>query len=138
MVACYNGPLEAGEEVLRPLREFGTPLEDHLQPMPYTQIQKMFDEAWGIGRQYYVKAPWVKEISGDAIDILMAHFAKVTSPLSLAVFFQRGRHAARGPHIRLLSATGCEVFCLTYYPPCGSIPRNRRGISVGRAGYRRR
>ena len=40
MVACYNGPLEAGEEVLRPLREFGTPLEDHLQPMPYTQVQE--------------------------------------------------------------------------------------------------
>ena len=98
IVACYNGPLEAGEEVLRPLREFGSPLEDHLQPMPYTQVQQMFDEAWGIGRQYYIKAPWMKEISGDAIDILVAHFAKVTSPLSLAVFFQKSGAMSRGPH----------------------------------------
>jgi FAD/FMN-containing dehydrogenase len=98
MVACYNGPLEAGEEVLRPLREFGPPLEDHFQPMPYTQVQQMFDEAWGIGRQYYIKAPWMKEISGDAVDILMAHYAKVTSPLSVALFFQKSGAMSRGPH----------------------------------------
>ena len=79
------------------LREFGSPLEDHLQPMPYTQVQQMFDEAWSIGRHYYVKAHWVKDY-GDAIDILVARFAKVTSPLSLAVFFQKSGAMRRGPH----------------------------------------
>jgi FAD/FMN-containing dehydrogenase len=98
IAACYNGPLEAGEEVLRPLREFGPPLEDHLQPMPYVQVQRMFDETWGIGRQYYIKAPWVKAISGDAIDILVDHFAEVTSPQSVAVFFQKNGAMHRGPH----------------------------------------
>ncbi len=98
IAACYNGSLEAGEEVLRPLREFGPPLADHIQPVPYTQVQKMFDEAWGIGRQYYEKAPWVKEISGDVIDILATHFAQVTSPLSAAVFFQKNGAMSRGPH----------------------------------------
>jgi FAD/FMN-containing dehydrogenase len=98
IVACYNGSLEAGEEALRPIREFGPPLEDHLGPMPYTQVQQMFDEAWGIGRQYYVKAPWVQSISSDAIDTLVAHFAHVTSPLSLAVFFQKSGAMRRGPY----------------------------------------
>ncbi len=73
-------------------------LEDYLHPMPYTQVQQMFDEAWGIGRQYYVKAPWRQAISGDAIDILVAHFAQVTSPLSLAVVFQNSGAMCRGPH----------------------------------------
>jgi hypothetical protein len=67
--------------------------------MPYTQVQKMFDEAaWGIGRHYYEKAPWVQEISDDAIDVLAAHFAHVTSPLSAAVFFQKHGAMRRGPH----------------------------------------
>jgi hypothetical protein len=66
--------------------------------MPYTQVQQMFDEAWGIGRQYYIKAPWVQEISGDAVDILVAHFAEVTSPLSLVVFVQKSGAMSRGPH----------------------------------------
>jgi FAD/FMN-containing dehydrogenase len=58
----------------------------------------MFDEAWGIGRQYYVKAPWVQEMSNDATDILVAHFAKGTSPLSLVAFFQKSGAMSRGPH----------------------------------------
>src|SRR5262249_15816689 len=60
--------------------------------------QPMFDEAWGIGRQYDIKAPWMQKVSDDAIDILVAHFAKVTSPLSLAVFFQKRGAMRRGPH----------------------------------------
>jgi FAD/FMN-containing dehydrogenase len=100
IAVCYNGPLEAGEEVLRPLRAFGPPVADHIQPMPYTQVQRMFDETWGIGRQYYIQAPWFKAISGAAIDILVAHFADVTSPQSLAVFFQKNGAMSRGPHDR--------------------------------------
>jgi FAD/FMN-containing dehydrogenase len=36
IAVCYNGPLEEGEKVLRPLREFGPPLVDQIGPMPYT------------------------------------------------------------------------------------------------------
>jgi hypothetical protein len=98
IAVCYNGPLEAGEEVLRPLREFASPVQDHIQPMPYAQVQRMFDETWGIGRQYYVKAPWCNAISRDAIDILVEHFAEVTSPQSVAVWFQKNGAMSRGPH----------------------------------------
>jgi hypothetical protein len=100
IAACYNGPLEAGEEVLRPLRAFGPPLADHIQPMPYTQVQKVFDEAWGMGHQYYIKGPWVKTIRGGAIDVLVSYFAHVTSLLSLAVFFQKNGAMSRRPHER--------------------------------------
>jgi FAD/FMN-containing dehydrogenase len=87
-----------GKRCYGPSGSLAPPLEDHLQPMPYTQVQQMFDEAWGIGRQYYVKAPWVQAISSDAIDTLVTHFAKVTSPLSLAVFFQKSGAMRRGPY----------------------------------------
>ncbi len=40
----------------------------------------------------------MQAISGDAIDILVAHFAQVTSPLSLAVVFQKSGAMCRGPH----------------------------------------
>src|ERR671921_2081438 len=35
VAVCYCGPIEEGERVLRPLREFGSPLEDSIQPMSY-------------------------------------------------------------------------------------------------------
>jgi hypothetical protein len=40
---CYNGPLDEGERVLKPLRTFGTPLIDRVGPMPYTSAQKLID-----------------------------------------------------------------------------------------------
>jgi hypothetical protein len=36
---CYNGNLDAGEKVLRPLRAFGPPLADESCPMAYCQVQ---------------------------------------------------------------------------------------------------
>jgi hypothetical protein len=35
---CYNGDLDAGDQVLRPLRAFGPPLADGIRPMAYTQV----------------------------------------------------------------------------------------------------
>jgi hypothetical protein len=52
IVVCYNGPLEVGEGVLKPLRAFGTPLADQIGLMPYTAAQKLVDavlSAWAPG-----------------------------------------------------------------------------------------
>src|SRR5262249_47602305 len=39
LICCYCGPLDKGEDVIRPLRSFGPPLQDMLGPMPYTAPQ---------------------------------------------------------------------------------------------------
>jgi FAD/FMN-containing dehydrogenase len=41
--ACWSGPLEEGEEVVRPLRALGTPLVDLLHPIPYLALQNLMD-----------------------------------------------------------------------------------------------
>jgi hypothetical protein len=43
LVVCYAGPVEEGEERMRPLREFGPPALDMVQPMPYTAVQQLLD-----------------------------------------------------------------------------------------------
>jgi len=95
IVVCYNGPLMEGERVIDPLRKFGPPLEDHIGAMPYLQLQTMFDAMVAPGQQYYEKAPLIKEISDEAIDILVANFANVTSPLSFVLFEQMGGATSR-------------------------------------------
>ena len=47
---CYNGAVEEGERILKPLREFGPPLADMVGPMPYVQVQRMMDGAFPAGR----------------------------------------------------------------------------------------
>jgi len=91
---CYTGPLAEGERLIAPVRRFGPPLADQIRPMAYTELQSMFDAAYFSGNQYYQKDQVLREISDDAIDIVVEHFASVSSPLSVP-FFQQGGGAIR-------------------------------------------
>ena len=39
VVCCYAGTIEAGDEVLRPLKAFGSPVLDLCRPKPYVAHQ---------------------------------------------------------------------------------------------------
>ena len=95
IAVCYNGSLDAGEQVLRPLRAFGPPLADLISPMAYCQVQTLFDAAMVRGRRYYFKSNFMQRISDGAIDTLIERFATVPSPLSLVYFQQLGKAANR-------------------------------------------
>lgn len=79
---CYCGELEAGERLLRPLRAFGRPLADGIQPMTYCALQSMSDAGWPAGRQHYWKASYLKDLSDDAIEVLVRFVAQKPSPTS--------------------------------------------------------
>ena len=96
IAVCYSGPLAEGERLIAPVRQFGPPLEDQIRPMAYTELQTMLDADYPAGRQYYFKAHFLWEISDDAIDILIDHFASVPSPLSMLFFQQTGGAVQRG------------------------------------------
>src|SRR5215813_15265687 len=95
IAVCYNGSLEEGEKVLRPLREFGPPLVDQVGPMPYPAVQSMMDATFPRGRQYYWKASLINRISDGAIDAMIASFAAAPSPHTVVGFQQLGNAANR-------------------------------------------
>jgi hypothetical protein len=97
IVVVYNGPLEDGEKVIKPIREFGQPIADHIGPMPYTAVQTMFDPLAPTGRNYYVKAPWLREINAGAAEVIVKRFAEVPSPHSIIFLQQKSGAMARGP-----------------------------------------
>ena len=79
MAVCYSGSLEKGEHILRPVREFGPPLADHIETMPYTAAQQILHPAPATATNHQNRTP-IKEISNGAIDTMVAHFEQVTSP----------------------------------------------------------
>lgn len=93
ILACYIG--EQGEEVVRPLKEFGPPLMDMIQPMPYVKAQSLIDESFPKGRQNYWKAHLLRELSDDAIDALVAGFSEVASPYSSVLIEHLGGAMSR-------------------------------------------
>ena len=95
IAVCYNGNLDTGEQVLRPLREFGPPLADQISPMAYCQVQTLLDAAFVRGRRYYFKSNFMQRISDGAIATLVERFPTIPSPLSLVYFQQLGKAANR-------------------------------------------
>jgi FAD binding domain/Berberine and berberine like len=82
IAVCYCGPLEEGELVLRPLRRFQAPVDDGIQPMPYTMLQSARDEGLPSGRLHYWKSGWLREVTDGAIDTLLRFLPQMPSSAS--------------------------------------------------------
>jgi hypothetical protein len=93
--ACYAGSPDAGAEVLRPLKQFGRPITDLLEPKPYTALQSMFDPLVPHGWHRYWKSVELQSLTDDAIDTLVEHASGFTSPKSYCIVFQLGGALAR-------------------------------------------
>lgn len=82
ILACYLGDLDAAHDAAAPLKEFGPPIADMLQPMPYVNALSLIDEAFPKGRLNYWKDTLLKGLSDGTIDALVEGFKDVGSPYS--------------------------------------------------------
>ena len=88
--ACYSGPTEEAERVIKPLREFGPPMVDRMAVMPYTVLQSMMDMSAPSGYLNYWKADFMADLSDRAIDLLIDQANAMRSPLSQIHIHQLG------------------------------------------------
>jgi FAD/FMN-containing dehydrogenase len=95
VAVCYCGDLADGERVLGPLRAFGTPVLDAVQPMPFPVMQKILEDAFPEGTYNYWKSTFLKEISDKALDVIIEHANRAQSPLSGVVIEFYGGAATR-------------------------------------------
>jgi FAD/FMN-containing dehydrogenase len=84
---CYAGPIEKGEQVLRPLRAYGTPLLDLVGPAPYADFQSAIDSTVLHGWRYYWKSTHLPELHDDLIDVIARHAFSCSSPRSYVAMF---------------------------------------------------
>ena len=90
VACCYAGPIEDAEAVLRPLKQFGSPLADLCVPKPFVAHQAMFDPTLPHGWHYYFKSCDIAELTDEVIDITVDHALKIESPLTTFPIFQGG------------------------------------------------
>jgi FAD/FMN-containing dehydrogenase len=72
-VACWAGPIDQGEQVLKPLHDVAPVVAEHVGPMPYPALNSAFDGLVPPGLQHYWKANFVKELTDDAIAAHLEH-----------------------------------------------------------------
>ncbi len=91
LLGCYHGPFQEGEELIRPLREIGTPIADLSEPMSFADLQRFLDEDYPDGMPYYWKSLYLTRIDDEVFDVLSNHAAARPSPLStLDLWFGAG------------------------------------------------
>lgn len=94
---CWCGELNAAERELEPLRRFGSPLTDHLGPMPYVQWQHLQDAGAPLGRYHYWKTASYGSLSDAVIDTLADAANHLPTPQSEIHVQHLGGALARVP-----------------------------------------
>src|ERR671937_295113 len=95
VIPCYAGPVEEGEKVVRPMKEFSSPIIDLCVPKPFVAHQAMFDPSFPHFRWYYFKPVGIPALTDEIIDITVEHSLRIQSPLTSFPIWQMGGAVAR-------------------------------------------
>jgi FAD/FMN-containing dehydrogenase len=95
VICCWCGDIDDGEAVVAPLKAFGKPVLDLLEPKPFLQHQSMFDPSFPHGWWYYFRACGVESLTDEVIDITVEHSLRIESPLTNFPIWQLGGAAER-------------------------------------------
>lgn len=128
VIPCYCGDLEEGERVLAPLRAFGPPAMDAVQPLPFPVMQGLLAPSFPDGNHNYWKAVMMETLPDEAIAAAVAQANAATSPLSFVVIECYGGAAGRVandmmafPHRHLL----WDVIIAGQWTDAGETDRHR-------------
>jgi len=80
--AVYSGPLDAGDDVVRPLRTLADPVADLLGPVPYAAMQQMLDPLWQAGAHNYFTSAMMDDLPDPAVEELIARWSAKPTPQS--------------------------------------------------------
>ena len=96
LIVCYNGPAEAGENLIRPIRALGSPLLDTISEQPYWEFNRAYDDGRNQPRQrQYWKASFAREVSEAATDTAIEYFTRSPGPSGSFFIEQYGGAAGR-------------------------------------------
>lgn len=99
VVVCYIGDPEEGERLIKPLRDFGSPVADQIGLIPYTALQSMFDPMFPPGRQNYWKSGFLADLGDEALKEIVSHTVKAPSPHTLVMLENyHGAYSRIGPN----------------------------------------
>jgi FAD/FMN-containing dehydrogenase len=136
MVLGYNGPIDEGEKVLAPARQFGNPLIDGVSPMSYPVRQSLLDEPNArIGLHRYWRSAFAEDLSDGLLDIVVEAAGSFTSPLSGLLFFYMHGAAVRVPPAETAFAARCPQWDIDVVGQWENATDSTRHIQWVRDGW---
>jgi FAD/FMN-containing dehydrogenase len=87
--------MDEAEAALEPLRAFGDPILDGVQPVRYTALQQSFDDGSPEGHRWYSKSHYLGELPDGAIDTILEYTDPLPGPLTQVALEPMGGAIAR-------------------------------------------
>jgi FAD/FMN-containing dehydrogenase len=117
IVYLYVGPVDEGEEALRPLLESTSPALQMVQPMPYTALQQMMDAGNPFGIHEYFKIDWLQDLPDEAIDVIVDQAERLPAPFGQLILAPMGGAVGRtnGDVAMNMPDAKWAYFCLTMW-----------------------
>jgi FAD/FMN-containing dehydrogenase len=84
---CYTGPIAEGEEVIAPIKSFGSPVGDVVERRTYVSQQSLLDATQPKGRRYYWKSEYLHGLNSELLSEVVEHAQRIMSPYSLIILF---------------------------------------------------
>ena len=95
MALCHCGPAADGDKAVRPVRDFGPAVLDTIGPVGYGGMQALFSGAATPGLRNYWRSNFVKSLSDDVLDTLLARADGLPKPGSMLLIEHMGGAVAR-------------------------------------------
>jgi len=95
LAVCHAGDPARGPDAIAPLRALGTPVGEHVGPVPYAAWQANFDPMLGPGMRNYWKSHAFRELSDKAIDTVVRHAGRLPTGDSDMAFAHLGGAVSR-------------------------------------------
>jgi FAD/FMN-containing dehydrogenase len=73
VVQCWTGEEAAGRDLVESFRSVATPVAEHVDPMPFAELNSAFDGLVPRGLQHYWKAVFAAELSDEMIAAHLEH-----------------------------------------------------------------
>ena len=84
---CHTGAVKEGESQVAPIKAFGSPVGDVIQPRSYLSQQSLLDATQPKGRRYYWKSEYLPRLESEMIEMLIEHAQRILSPHSAILLF---------------------------------------------------
>jgi hypothetical protein len=97
LVACAATDLGIGEELTRPIRGLGDPIADLSGPVPYVELQRLFDADFPDGDRYYWRSVFLPGLTDDVITRTIEWVRRRPSARSTVDLWHLGGAVARVP-----------------------------------------
>ena len=82
IIWCSTAPAERADRLTQGIRSVGTPLLDHVGPLPFPAVQGLFDPLLPSGMQWYWRADFAASFSRDSIAAHLEQATKAPAGLS--------------------------------------------------------